>query len=128
VLVDMAGNAEVRSAVHHRFGEKLVHSCSIGATHWEKGQGDQDLPGAKPVFFFAPARVQKRSQDWGPAGFQERVGDAWRGFVSASDAWLRVERAAGKAAVERVYREVLAGRSRPEVGHVLSLSSEGSGG
>jgi hypothetical protein len=123
VLVDMAGNAEVRKAVHQRFGERLVHHCAVGATHWSKGGGEEDLPGAKPAFFFAPARIVQRSKDWGPGGFQKRVGEGWRRFETASRAWLRVERGAGPAEVERVYRELLAGRARPEAGHVLSLSA-----
>lgn len=123
VLVDMAGNAEVKSAVHQRFGSGLVHHCAVGATHWSKGGGDEDLQSAKPVFFFAPARIQQRSKDWGPGGFNQRLGEGWRRFEPASRAWLRVERGAGPAALERVYRELLEGRARPEVGHVLSLST-----
>ena len=123
IFVDMAGNAAVRSAAHHRFGEGLVHSCSVGATHWDQGAGGEELPGAKPEFFFAPARIVKRNQDWGPGGFEERVGSAWRRFQAGSDAWLRIERGSGKEALERVYRDTLAGRASPEVGHILSLPS-----
>ena len=42
IFVDMAGNAAVRSAAHHRFGDGLVHSCSVGATHWDQGAGGGD--------------------------------------------------------------------------------------
>ena len=36
-----------------------------------------------PQFFFAPTQVEKRRADWGAAGFQQRVQDSWRDFLSA---------------------------------------------
>ncbi len=66
--VDISGDGAVRQAVHSHFGDDLVHSMAVGITHWEElGAGQGDLPGPAPAFFFAPSRVEKRSEDWGPA-------------------------------------------------------------
>ena len=66
VLVDMAGNGDVVASVHERFGDGLRHSCTVGATHWEsKPRPKGDGPGPEPAFFFAPARIEKRTRDWG---------------------------------------------------------------
>lgn len=121
VFVDMAGNGEVLGALHRHYGDHMKYSCLVGATHWDKGEPPRDLPGAEPTFFFAPTRIQKRTAEWGTAGFEQRVGDGWRRFDRWADRWLRVVRGFGGDAVERTFREVLEGRSRPEVGHVLSL-------
>ena len=121
VFVDHSGDGEVVNGVHHHLGEKLVHSCIVGATHWSAGARAPDLPGAEPAFFFAPGQIQKRSQEWGPQVLQEKLGDAWRSFRDGSQAWLHVRRGAGRSDVERVYREVLEGRATPDQGHVLSL-------
>ena len=122
VYVDMSGNSAVRRAVHGHFGSQLKHSCTIGATHWQElGDGDEGLPGPKPEFFFAPAQIQKRSADWGPAELQRRLAEAWAGFRSFSESWLQVRRGYGREAVERVYEDTLAGRTEPQHGHVLSL-------
>ncbi len=122
VYVDMAGNAALRRRVHEHFGEALKHSCTIGATHWDQtGDGDEGLPGPTPEFFFAPAQVQKRARDWGPAELQRRLGEAWAGFRRFSDSWLEVQRGSGRDAVVRVYEDTLAGRTEPQHGHVLSL-------
>ena len=120
IFVDMAGNGEVQSAVHRHFGANLVHSCSVGMTHWERGKKESDLPGAKPSFFFAPTQLRQRFRDWGPAGFQERVGRAFGAFVGLTERSLRVVRG-HRADVERVYRDTLEGRTAPDEGHVLSL-------
>jgi NADPH:quinone reductase-like Zn-dependent oxidoreductase len=122
VYVDMAGNGALRRRVHEHFGARLVHSCTIGATHWDQtGGGDEGLPGPKPAFFFAPAQIQKRASEWGPAELGRRLAEAWSGFRRFSEGWLEVQRGSGRDAVERVYEATLAGRCEPRHGHVLSL-------
>ena len=119
--VDMAGNAQLRSALHHRCGDSMKYSCAVGGTHWDALGGAGKLPGPRPTLFFAPAQIKKRAQDWGAAELQQRLGAAWLEFLGASGAWMRVIHARGPAAVERTYLEVLAGRARPDEGHVLTL-------
>jgi hypothetical protein len=79
------------------------------------------MAGPKPVFFFAPTQVRKRVQDWGARGYQERVATALNGFVDWSRTWLRVNPAHGAAAATATWNEVRAGRTAPDVGHVVSL-------
>ena len=56
-FVDIAGDREVRLAVHSHYGDALVHSMAVGVTHWEEFGADQgELPGPTPSFFFAPDR------------------------------------------------------------------------
>lgn len=121
VFVDMAGNGTVAGAVHRHFGDDLRHSAIVGATHWQQGAREEGLPGAQPAFFFAPTQLEKRTKDWGPEGLQKRYAAAWRDFLSFTKDHIRVEHGRGPADVERVYREMLEGRARPDVGHVLSL-------
>ena len=61
VYVDVSGSAAVRNAVHRHFGDALVHDMVLGATHLgDLGRADDDLPGAKPAFFFAPSQIAKQ--------------------------------------------------------------------
>jgi hypothetical protein len=121
VYVDMAGNAGLRSALHHRFGDSMKYSCAVGGTHWDALGGAGRLPGPRPTLFFAPAQIKKRTQDWGSGELQQRLAQAWLRFLAASGAWMRIVRARGPAAVERVYREVLEGSAKPDEGQVLTL-------
>ena len=121
VFVDMAGNAEVVRALHQHLGDSMRYNCVVGATHWDRGGRSDGLPGAEPKFFFAPAQIVKRSNEWGPAVFQERLGGDWKRFCAASDAWLRVQRGVGPDAVQRVFLDTLDGKTEPRDGHVLSL-------
>ena len=130
VYVDMAGSGAVLRDIHEHFGPSLKHSCTIGATHWEADRAPADLPGPKPEFFFAPAQIQKRAADWGPGELQKRLGTAWEDFRTASEGWLSVQRGYGREAVARVYDDTVAGRARPDRGHVVSLwdsAAEASG-
>jgi hypothetical protein len=123
VYVDMSGNADVRAAVHHRFGERLKHSCAVGGTHWDQLGGAAGLPGPRPTLFFAPAQIKKRNADWGAAELQRRIGEAWVALMQkAGDGWLKVTEARGDAAVAAAYADMLAGHTPPDAGLILSLN------
>jgi len=119
VFVDFAGDAGVLGAVHRRFGDDLAYSCLVGGTHWEAERGAGDLPGPKPILFFAPDRVKKRQEDWGPGGFETRYGAAWAAFVADAARWLKVETGEGQEAIAATYLAVLEGRAGPETGCVV---------
>ena len=120
IYVDMSGDAKVRSAVHGHWGDRLKHSAAVGITHREDLGGGSELAGPKPVFFFAPDRLRKRTEDWGGEGVNERLARSWPRYAEWTRGWLRVEHGSGPEEVERIYRELLDGRSDPAVGHVLS--------
>ena len=124
VYVDFAGSGPLRLAIHSRFSQ-LAYSCSIGGTHVDDLRGAKDLPGPKATLFFAPAQVKKRSSEWGPAEFGQRLVTAWHGFrqqVAAADPhWLVVQQHQGADAVQAAYAQVLAGRGDPRLGHMLAL-------
>ena len=125
VYVDFSGSAGVRAGVHTHFGDRLAYSCSVGGTHWSELGGAKGLAGPRPVLFFAPAQIAKRRADWGPAGLEQRLAEAWTAFMRpVTDPlrpWLRVVRGEGQAAVEAVYTALLDGRSLPQEGHTLAL-------
>jgi hypothetical protein len=124
VYVDFAGNGELRKAIHSRF-TALAYSCSIGGTHVDRLAGGRDLPGPRPVLFFAPAQAKKRHGDWGAAGFNERMARAWHSFVDQvkqpAAPWLVVQTHKGPDAVQAAHALVLGGRGDARLGHMLSL-------
>ncbi|MBP6852116.1 MAG: DUF2855 family protein [Rhodoferax sp.] len=124
VYVDFAGNAELRRALHGRL-TGLRYSCSIGGTHVDQLGSAKDLPGPKPVLFFAPSQIAKRHAEWGGAVLEQRLVEDWRLFRAlVSDPvqpWLQVQQHTGPQAVRAAYQQVLAGQGDPRVGHVLTL-------
>jgi len=122
VYVDMAGDAELRAAVHDHYRDELAHSAVVGATHHDRmGQVPDSLPGPRPMFFFAPDRITKRAADWGSDTLERRMADAWRPYVQWTGGWLRVVHGAGPEALQSAYLDLLDGRIDPASAHVLSL-------
>lgn len=122
VSVDFAGNGDTLGRLHHHLASALRYRCLVGLSHWDQRGGlPKDLPGPRPQMFFAPAQAAKRAKDWGGATFQQRLAGHWRSFSAAASEWLRVEYARGANEVGAAYEQVLAGRSDPQSGHVLSL-------
>lgn len=119
--VDMAGSGQVRHDIHTLFADNLVYSCAVGASHWDERGTNEDLPGAKPTLFFAPAQGQKRMTDWGPAGFQEKTAKAWTDFIKPASGWVSINRQEGESCIMTVYREMLDGRTSPDTGYILSF-------
>ncbi len=125
VYVDFSGSVAVRASVHAHLGEQLTYSCSVGGTHWEALGSGKGLPGPRPVLFFAPAQIKKRVADWGGAGLQARLADAWAAFMKpvtdARQPWLQVVRGQGEPAIEACYAALLSGQFKPQEGHILSV-------
>jgi NADPH:quinone reductase-like Zn-dependent oxidoreductase len=122
VYVDMAGDAQLRVAVHGHFGAELAHSAVVGATHRDSmGDVPEALPGPPPRFFFAPDRVAKRIGEWGRDGFESRIADAWRPYLEWTEGWLETLHGSGAEALERAYLDLLDGRVDPAKAHVLTL-------
>lgn len=121
VTVDFAGNGRLLHQLHHHFSDQLRYSSLVGVAHWDQRGGGRDLLGPAPVVFFAPAQVQKRSQEWGPAELQTRFATVWQPFTTAMSNWLTITHGRGSEAVATVYVGVLNGRSSPDQGHILSL-------
>ena len=126
VYVDFAGNATLRLAIHSRFSS-LAYSCSIGGTHVSELGSGKGLPGPKPTLFFAPAQIKKRHGEWGAAVFEQRLLQAWNAFVAKvsnpASPWLITEQHRGPVALEAIYQQVLAGRSDPRRGFMVSLQA-----
>jgi len=122
VFIDIAGNAQVRAAVHNRFRDQLKYSCAVGATHWDVPRTEAELPGPKPAMFFAPDIIRKRVAELGPAEFQRLHAVAWRSFLPTAARATRVVEAHTLDDAARVFADLASGRALPSDGHVVVLA------
>ncbi|QNQ09716.1 DUF2855 family protein [Sphingomonas alpina] len=121
VLVDFAGNAGVLADVHARLADRLVHILKVGVTHHDEGGADAGVAtaGPKPVWFFAPDAAATLIGAIGQDGFQTAVAERWHAFVIDADGWVTVDRQSGGEAMQRVWRDQVAGRAKPDIGYVM---------
>lgn len=121
VLVDMSGDGSVVARVHRHFGEGVKASIGVGATHWSAGRPPRDLPGARPMFFFAPSQIAKRDDDWGAGVLMRRAGTANIAACHRLAAQMAVVEARGAEAIAAAYAEMVNGRTPPDRGLILSF-------
>ena len=124
-FVDLAGNADVRLAVHRHLATGLRCSLTVGNTHWdhEAEAGAEALPGPAPEFFFAPGQIAKRNEDWGRGELDRRTAKAWHDYAGWVGDWIEFSDVRGPDAVIEVYRGLLAGRPDPRAGFICSLGA-----
>ena len=127
VYIDFAGSVGLRQRIHQHFSA-LAYSCSVGASHVGDLGGAGQLPGPRPVMFFAPAQVKKRNGDWGAQGLNERLIASWDQFCTAarsssSEPWLVVQHHVGPQATQALFLKLLAGHTDPRIGHIASLQA-----
>jgi hypothetical protein len=125
VVVDVAGNTATLEALRAHFGANLKASVLVGMSHWHRSAAaaadSLPAPPAGTHYFFAPAEVEKRLREWGPARTVEKVAAAWQEFMDGVDTRCRLVYAAGQGAVAAAYRTLLAGAQPPDQGSLLSL-------
>ncbi|MFT5578935.1 MAG: hypothetical protein ACI9WS_001693 [Paraglaciecola psychrophila] len=121
VMVDMAGSAKVMSDLHHHYGDNMKYSCRIGGTHRSEMGSSKGLPGAEPVFFFAPSHRETRGAELGMEALTTQMWSAFVDFRVFCDGWMTVHRNHGAEAVINAYQLVLAGKADPANGQIVSL-------
>ena len=109
VIIDMSGNGDVLGRLHKHLGDNMRYTSNVGVTHYDANAMGPDFIRERSAMFFAPGHIQKRAKDWGPGEFEKRAFAFWRDAAINSRDWLAVRKETGAEAVERAYRDVLAG-------------------
>ncbi len=123
VYVDFAGDGAVTGAVHATLKDRLKHSAMVGGAHWDAARAPP-TDGPAPELFFAPAVLAQRMTQWGPAGFQARYGEAWRGFLTAVSGFLATKELDGLAAGQTAWSALLDGAAAPDTGLVVVIENQ----
>ena len=117
----MSGNGKVLSALHAILGDNMKFTSNVGITHYADNDMGPNFIRERSEFFFAPAHIQKRSQDWGPGEFEKRALAFWHKAAIRSRDWLTISEYNGMIDLSTVYQELLAGRVPPDKGVVVSF-------
>jgi hypothetical protein len=120
VLVDFAGNGDLICRVHAHIGDHLKYSCLVGASHWDAGATSTNSLNPKPVWFFAPDQFQKRVTEVGASELLTKFATSWRGFVSATDAWMNIVELHGEQPIQQTFNQLLSGTAPPSDAYILS--------
>ncbi|WP_373474458.1 DUF2855 family protein [Sphingorhabdus sp.] len=122
VSVDFAGNSGLLRSIHETLGDGLKYSCLVGATHVDArglGGGGGEIPGPKPILFFAPDHAVATVQELGPKGFGEAVAVSWKQFLGAVDGVVTIDERQGLHAAANAFVETLQGNADPQKGIII---------
>lgn len=117
-IVDFAGNHKLQYDLQIYLGDKLQYNCLVGVVHKEDLRGEEKLP-KKGDFFFAPTYAQKRQQDWGREGFEQRLKLAWDSIISDAKDWMAIETHSGAENLGKIYSSLLSGKFDPKIGYII---------
>lgn len=124
IFIDVAGDPEIRGAVHRRLGSMLVRSITVGATRGgpspQERAGADELPGPKPEFFFTPMHILRLRERWGRAVLRDRLTASLSAFLRGSANWLQYEIFAGKAEISKAYGALARGAAPAETAAILT--------
>jgi len=109
LIIDFAGSSDVNHALHGRLQDHLIGNIRVGGAHWEHSAPPSDLPGPKPVFFFAPDHVRDRMKAWGADVFAQRYGAAWMAFAQTGRTLFEEQAFAGGEGALEAYRALVSG-------------------
>jgi uncharacterized protein DUF2855 len=107
VCVDLAGDAQVLTAIHGKFRAGLAHIALLGWTHG--AQPPPELTDPTPELFFTPAVEGATIEAEGEDAFFTRYHAAEDEFIDATESWLTVEAGSGPEAVAAVFRSLADG-------------------
>ena len=126
VAIDFAGNADLLRGLYAALSGTLSHCLRVGATHHDERGETGPLAGPKPLWFFAPDAATALIGEIGQDGFNATVARLWSGFIGTAEALVTVEQVRGTDGLQRIWRALVAGDARPDIGYVVSLA-EGMG-
>ncbi|MCE3289347.1 MAG: hypothetical protein K0R83_1359 [Caulobacter sp.] len=119
-IVDFSGNAGVVGRLHGRFGDAIVHSAIVGATHWDAAPNATQLPGPARALFFAPDQIRKRFADWGAEEFGRRYSKAMADFIAACP-WLKLRSLKGPEGLAAAWTASVGGTAPADTGFIVKL-------
>ncbi len=121
--VDMSGDARLTATLHNLLGENMMESAMVGATHWEQRGDVGTLPGARPTFFFAPAQIAKRDEEWGPGKAMMKAMMASTEVAKKVQDEMSVEWTRDVQGLATLWVDLLDNRVSPDRGLMVSLNA-----
>lgn len=121
VIVDMSGNNDILAALHILLGDQMKFTSKVGLTHWAKTKPQEGIISERSKFFFAPAHIQKRIEEWGADGFDERTASFLMQTAAKTKNWLRFKELSGLHELALIHPLVCAGVLPPDEGLIVNI-------
>ncbi|MEV6446298.1 DUF2855 family protein [Amycolatopsis sp. NPDC051716] len=118
VCVDIAGDADVLTALHTAFRPHLGHLVLLGWTHG--GSTPPELTDPEPEMFFTPAVEDEAIAAEGEDAFFARYHAAEDEYIDFTESWLAVATGRGPEAIATVFRHLVDGTHAADSSTVIT--------
>ena len=120
VLVDFAGDADLRKRVIAKHGDALRASIAVGVSHGS-AEALASL-GPETTFFFAPEAMKVlQEQLGGRAGFARAAGEIWAAFAARAGQLVQIEERSGMTAAKEAFDALVRGEVSGAKALVIAL-------
>lgn len=119
VLVDMSGNVSVLKSLNTHLGDSLTYCISVGLTHWDNTSLQNNFLKDKSEFFFAPSHIQKRLEEWGYKGFEQKTTAFLKNAAAKTAQWLQFKEVDGLEGLAAVHKDVCDGQIPADIGLIV---------
>lgn len=121
LIVDMSGNGSVLNDLHKHLGDNMKFCSNVGVTHWKETNTGPDFIKERSEFFFAPSQLQKRINDWGLQGFNQKSSEYLKYSFGKSREWLKMTDIHGLEGMQEIFADVCEGKIAPESGLTIRM-------
>ncbi|SMH51051.1 Protein of unknown function [Rathayibacter oskolensis] len=125
VLLDIAGNAEVSSAVARQLSDDLARIIVVGATHHDAAAGaaePDDSPSPEVDLFDTAEHEAGYSEEHGAAALRALEDDAREALLPWASRWIQLDEVEGVGSLEEAWRTVQEPPASPLRGIVVTAS------
>lgn len=117
IVVDMSGNAQVKTTIKEQLGDHLTKYINVGLTHWQDSEPTND----GDAFFFAPTHIQQRMSEIGAAEYQKQSSEFVFSAITWSSSWLNIKECEGLNALNDDLLEHQQGQIPINEGRIYTL-------
>jgi len=121
LIIDMSGRTEVVNSLYEHLGINMTTYIQIGRTHWTTPRTRLKVPKEKIHFFFAPAFMKKKQEEWGKAKYDELTAMFIKSSAKKITTWLSYEIHNELDDLVEIHQKLSEGKVPPDKGFIIEL-------
>jgi len=123
LLIDMSGRIETINDLYHKLGDAFISWIQIGRTHWTKPRSRSIVPKEKVDFFFAPAHMIKKQEEWGKEVYDAALANFVKGSAAKITTWMSYKSYSSLDQLAKAHHRLAEGSVPPQEAIIIKLEA-----
>ncbi len=121
VIIDMSGNSEVISQLHHKLEDNMKFCSKVGITHKDSFTNDLFYIKDRTHMFFAPSQIQKKIEENGMQAFDLECTQYLTHSYAQCRSWLEMQEINGLEGLQELFVDICNGKIAPTKGLIVKM-------